>query len=210
MSSTPIAPDRSPVYAQSPSPVQATAETQTEGEKPDVTKTHVAPGMQPPEGHDRDYHLKKADGSPDYHMPMIKSLLDRPDVSLHEALVYGLLLDKLGMGHTYCCPTRRTLANTLKIGGRSVDRAMARLKAKGLVTPVFVGDTNKYYLPDRHVALARLDGPAPPQRRSSEEQQVRHTGEAQVQGSPHGRSSGARFATRAELRCKVRHTGEHN
>jgi len=202
MTSTPVAPDQYPVCAQSPSPSQAAAGTQTGGEKPDVAETHAARGVQPPEGHDRDYHLKDANGDPDYHIPLIKSLLARPGITLHETLVYGLLLDKLGPGHTYCCPTRTTLAKALKISRRSVDRAMARLKGMGLVTPVFAGDTNRYYLPDRHAALSKLDGQGSPQRQSSEEQQVRHTGEAQVQGPPQGRSSGARFATQADITNK--------
>ncbi len=111
----------------------------------------TAPGTQPPEGHDRDYHLKKADGSPDYHIPLIKSLLARPDVTLHEALVYGLLFDMLGQNHTYCRPTQAEIADTLKISVRSVVRAMARLKAKGLVTPMFVGDRKQYFLPDHGI-----------------------------------------------------------
>ena len=90
--------------------------------------TPIKSGTQTPEGHDRNYHLKKADGSSDHHIPLIKSLLARPDVTLHEALVYGILLDKLGQGHTYCCPTQRTLASTLRISKKSVVRAMAKLK----------------------------------------------------------------------------------
>jgi hypothetical protein len=151
MSSTPIAPDRISVCAQSPSPVQVATGTQTGGEKSDVTKSSVAPGIQPPEGHDRDYHLKKADGSPDHHIPLIKSLLARPDISLHEVLVYGLLFDMLGQNHTYCCPTQAEIADTLKISVRSVVRAMASLRDKGLVATVFVGDRNQYYLPDRGI-----------------------------------------------------------
>jgi hypothetical protein len=112
---------------------------------------HTATGTQTPEGHDRAYHLKKADGSSDHHIPLIKSLLARPDVTLHEALVYGLLLDKLGPGHIYCCPTHGEIADTLKIGVRSVERAMANLKAKGLVATVFAGDRDRYYLPDRGI-----------------------------------------------------------
>ena len=168
----------------------------------------TTPGIQSPEspespeGHDRNYHLKKADGSPDHHIPLIKSLLARSDVTLHETLVYGLLLDKLGPGRIYCCPTHGEIADTLKIGVRSVERAMASLKAKGLVTTVFVRYKNKYFLPDRHVALAKLDGPAPPHRRSSGEQQVRHTGGAQGQGPPERRSSRARSATQADITNK--------
>jgi hypothetical protein len=113
--------------------------------------TPIKSGTQTPEGHDRNYHLKKADGSPDHHIPLIKSLLVRPDVTLHEALVYGLLLDKLGPGHTYCCPTQGEVADTLKISVRSVVRAMAKLKTKRLIMTVFVGDRNQYYLPDRGI-----------------------------------------------------------
>jgi len=128
----------------------------------------------PPEGHDRAYHLQAADGKPDFHIPLIKSLLARPDVALHEALVYGVLLDKLGTRHRYCCPTQGEIANTLKISMSSVERTMVKLKAKGLVETVFAGSRNLYYLPNRHVALAKFDGQGPSQRRSSDEQQVRH------------------------------------
>lgn len=111
----------------------------------------TAPGTQPPEGHDRDYHLKKADGSPDYHIPLIKSLLARPDVTLHETLVYGLLFDMLGQNHTYCCPTQAEIADTLKISKKSVVRAVAKLKTKRLVMTVFAGDRNRYFLSDRGI-----------------------------------------------------------
>jgi len=111
----------------------------------------TTPDVQEPEGHDRAYHLKKADGSPDYHIPLIKSLLARSDVTLHEALVYGLLLDKLGPGHTSCCPTQGTIAGILGVSVKSVERAMAGLNAKGLVATVFVGDRGRYYLPDRGI-----------------------------------------------------------
>ena len=113
--------------------------------------TPIKSGTQTPEGHDRNYHLKKADGSPDHHIPLIKSLLARSDITLHEALVYGLLFDMLGQNHTYCCPTQAEIADTLKISVRSVERAVAKLKAKGLVTPVFAGDRDRYYLPDRGI-----------------------------------------------------------
>lgn len=156
----------------------------------------------PPEGHDRAYHLKTADGNPDFHIPLIKSLLARPDVTLHEALVYGLLLDKLGPGHTYCHPTLGEVKDTLKIGLRSAERTMAKLKAKGLVKTVFAGDRNLYYLPNRHVALAKLDEEAPPHRRSSDEQQPRHTGGAHAQGPPHRRGSSASPATVADITNK--------
>jgi hypothetical protein len=136
--------------------------------------TPIKSGTQTPEGHDRNYHLKKADGSSDHHIPLIKSLLARPDVTLHEALVYGILLDKLGQGHTYCCPTQRTLASTLRISKKSVVRAMAKLKDKGLVATVFVGDRNQYFLPDRHRALARIDEQAGSQSPCSGKQELGH------------------------------------
>jgi len=152
---------------------------------------------EPPEGHDRQYHLKTADGGDDYHIPIIKSLLVRDDVTLNEAIVYGYLLDKLGRGHSYCFPTQETIARELKIGGRTVERAMSTLKAKGLVTPVFHGHSNMYFLPDRHQALARLDGQGPPQGRTAREgqlssatqadltHQLRHTGGTQMPARPH-------------------------
>jgi DNA-binding MarR family transcriptional regulator len=111
----------------------------------------ATPGFQPPEGHDRDYHLKDVNGDPDYHIPLIKSLLARKDVTLHEVLVYGLLFDMLGKNHTYCCPTQAKIADTLKISVRSVVRAMASLRDKGLVATVFVGDRNRYFLSDRGI-----------------------------------------------------------
>ncbi len=106
---------------------------------------------------------------------MIKSLLARPDVTLYEAIVYGLLLDKLGPGHYYCCPTQGEIADTLKISKKSVGRVMARLKDKGLAATVFVGDRNQYFLPDRHRALARIDGQARSQSPCSGEQEVGHS-----------------------------------
>ena len=164
--------------------------------------TLIKSGTQTPEGHDRNYHLKKADGSSDHHIPLIKSLLARPDVTLHEAIVYGFLLDKLGPGHTSCCPTQGTIAGILGVSVKSVERAMAGLKAKGLVTPVFAGYTNKYYLPDRHVALAKIDGQAPPASRSSGEQKVLHYDGAQVQGPSESRSSGASSVTESDITNK--------
>ncbi len=159
----------------------------------------TAPGKEPPEGHDREYHLKKADGSPDYHIPLVKSLLERSDVTLHEATVYGVLLDMLGKNHKYCCPKQGTIAGILKISVKSVERAMAGLKAKGLIMPVFAGCTNKYFLPDRHVALAKLDGQAPSHSRTLVEQQVRHHDGAQVQGPSESRSSSASSVTVTDI-----------
>ena len=119
-------------------------------DKPRIPKS-TAPGVQEPEGHDRAYHLKKTDGSFDHHIPLIKSLLERSDVTLHEALVYGLLLDMLGPRRTYCFPRQGTIARIMKTSVKSVERAMTGLKAKGLVTPVFAGDRDRYYLPDRGI-----------------------------------------------------------
>jgi DNA-binding transcriptional ArsR family regulator len=92
---------------------------------------------------------------------LIKSLLARKDFTLDEVFVYGDLLDHLGPGHKYCFPTQATIGSAVGLSVASVQRAIRKLKKKGLVITRFVGKRNLYYLPDRHKALALLDGQAP-------------------------------------------------
>lgn len=88
-----------------------------------------------PEGHDREYHLKKADGSPEPCFWLDIAFLARPDTTLYEACVHAVLVDAASEEHTSCHSNNlmQYIADTLKISINSVKQAMARLEAKGLI-----------------------------------------------------------------------------